>query len=169
MKKAILILVFIAVSAGTSFSETVLLCISDNQQQPEPTPWTVTVLRAFEDGVMDVFFEAGYIVTNSFLNECKSIAGEGVLSGSETAAIMADRMGADSVLMLKINFAAPVPDVLPVPVGAEYAMYKNSGRTLVEESKESFDLAVERGEEELVNSFTEIGRNIASGTAYIIQ
>lgn len=162
MKKAVFVLVLMIFILSSAAAETVLFCINDNRQQIEQTPWSQTVLRAFEDGFMDVLFEEGHIVTSSFLNECKTLSEEGFVTNRDVARIMANRMGADSVLIVELKFPAPVSGVLPVPEGAEYSLYTDAGKVLADEFQKTFKIASERGEEELLSSFSRIGQDIAS-------
>lgn len=165
MKKAVFIVFLVLLSFASLHAETVLFCISDNGDEEEKTPWTIAVMRAFEDGVMDEFFEAGHIVTNSFLNECKAISGKDAKNNSDVARIMGNRLGADSVMILELIFPEPVPDLLQVPTSADYALYTNTGKVIAAETSEDFNVAREIGEEELLDSFTELGKGIASGLA----
>ena len=169
MKKMafIIILVLFCVSAVTA--ETVLFCISDNRAEDEVSPWLDAVLRAFEDGIMDAFFDAGHIVTNSFLNECKSIAGEGIETNADLARLMANRMGADAVMILEIIFTSDVTDSLLLPVTAEYALYTNTGKTISVETETFLEIDKKKGEEELLYSFTDFGRSIAAELALKLQ
>ncbi len=162
MKKTVFILFFTVVCLAAAAADTVLFCISDNTDQEEPTAWTVSVLRAFEDGVMDAFFDAGHIVTNSFLNECRDIAGKDAENEADVAQIMGSRMGADRVMIMEIIFPEAFSDDLPVPVKARYTMYSNTGKTVFQETETVLEIAEEKGEEELLDSFTEIGIEIAS-------
>ena len=128
MKKLVFLIILGLFCLCSAFADTVLFCISDNRAEDENSPWQNAVLRAFEDGVMDAFFDAGHIVTNSFLNECKSIAGEGIETNADVARLMANRMGADAVMILEILFAEGVDEGLRLPVTAEYSLYTNTGK-----------------------------------------
>lgn len=169
MKKTTFLIILTFFCLNSAAADTVLFCISDNRVEDEYSPWSQLVLRAFEDGVMDAFFESGHIVTNSFLNECKSIVGEGIETNADVARVMANRMGADSVMILEILFPDVASDSLPVPVTAEYALYTNTGKTISVETEIALEIAIEQGEEELLYSFTDIGRSIAAGLVLKLQ
>lgn len=163
MKKAAFIIILALFSLTFLQAETVLFCISDNGEEEEKSPWTIAVLRAFEDGVLNEFFEAGHIVTNSFLNECKRISGSDAKNNSDIARIMGNRLGADRVMILEVIFPDAVEDTLPVPIAAEYGFYENTGKTLLSQMTERLNIPMEMGEEELLDSFTAAGQGFASG------
>lgn len=143
-------------------AETVLFCISDNGEEAEKSPWTISVLRAFEDGIMNEFFEAGHIVTNSYLNECRKLSGSAAKDNNDVARIMGNRLGAGSVMILEVNFPEAVEDTLPVPQNAKYSLYTNTGRTVSSEAVKELKIRRELGMEELLDSFTEAGADMAS-------
>ena len=169
MKKALFIIILLVSCLSFIQAETVLCCISDNGDEDEKSPWKVQVLRAFEDGVLNEFFDAGHIVTNSFINECRKIAGADAKDNSDIARIMGNRMGADSVILLKLVFPSASLETLPIPSTVEYSFYTNTGKVIAGESVEELDIPHELGEEELLDNFTAYAGGIASGLATRLQ
>ena len=87
------------------FAETVLLCLSEEHPPLERDDWPVTVVRAVEDGMMDVYFDSGFIVTNIFAEECE---------GDELKRL-ADVFGADAAVHIEVVFTQAEEDNLPLP------------------------------------------------------
>ena len=165
MKKAFLIMLLVFFSLSMVQAETVLCCISDNRDEDENSKWKTSVLRSFEDGILNEFFDAGHIVTNSFLNECRALSGADAKTNADIARIMGNRLGADSVVLFKLIFPASSPDNLLIPEAVEYSFYTNTGKVIAAEEVKQLDIATEMGEEELLDSFTAYAQDIASGMA----
>ncbi len=142
-------------------ADTVLCCLNDNEKSEEPASWNVSVLRAFEDGIMGFFFDEGHIVTNSYLNECKQLAGETGKTETGIAKTLGNSLGADLVVILEVFFSEPEPDQNAVPETVRFIMYSKDGKPYSEGSEMAIDVAREQGDEELLDSFTIIGRDIA--------
>ncbi len=111
-------------------AETVLLCMSDVSPELERADWPLLVMRAVEDGIMDEFFEAGHIVTNTFFNEAADDSDPSMPPGNIPMTI-ADRIydlgktyGADIVLYLTVFFPESPDDNLPMPEKIEYTVYQ---------------------------------------------
>jgi len=119
--------------------------MSDDRPEIELSDWPESVSRAVEDGILDVFFESGHIVTNSFIKESAEEPDSSMPPGSVKQTIeerileLANAHGAGVVLHLKIFFPDIVDDNLPLPDKFEYTVYRR-GRAPTATS--DFDLDV---------------------------
>lgn len=166
MKKIFILFLLSVIFNFFAAADTVLLCVSESQNKQELTSWEKQVLRAFEDGMLDVFFDSGHIVTNSFINECKRIAGDGAASENDSARILGNKLGADCVMIFEVFFPLDnSTEKAEIPLKTRYALYENSGKVLKSSSEQAINVDAERGEEELLDSFSVYGRNIASSVA----
>ena len=122
MKKSLLIIAAVLlVSAAGAWADTVLLCISDNKPELERDDWSPLLMRAVEDGAMEVFFEAGHIVTNTVIDNC----------GPELVSRLARENGAGIILMLTLIYPETAPDNLPVPDRLEYMLFGSDGKEIM--------------------------------------
>lgn len=121
MKLKFIFTAIFLLSASFISAETVILCIDDNSPAIEREDWPVTVARCFEDGIMDVFFEQGHIITNVLLNQ---------LDESKTADF-AKECGAGLVLRVRVIYPSEIGENLPVPEKAEYTLSDDNGKNIL--------------------------------------
>ncbi|MDC7124587.1 MAG: hypothetical protein PQJ46_03415 [Spirochaetales bacterium] len=164
MKKAIIIFILIISESVYVSAETLLLCISDNNSvnsNTELSDWEKSVCHAFEDGVMNAAFDAGLIVTNSYINECSKIAESNSGNKSDVASIMANKIGADFVVFLHIIFpegngSSELPEVL------EYSLFDQAGHVLIDSISNKPDYGSIKGKSLMLDACSENGSRIAS-------
>ncbi len=166
MKRTVLILILALVCLPGIFADTVLLCLSESSPELEREDWPMSMMRAIEDGVLDVFFEEGHIVTNAFFDKDAGDSDPLMPPGNVSVTIadrikkLADDHGAGIVIHLTICLPDEADDNLPLPEYFEYTLYRRGQDPL---GPEIFELDVFHGETEAsgLDFCTEAGRLLA--------